>query len=156
MKFVLLHLSTAQEDWCDQAVSLYTKKLKHFVDFEVIALKPKKAPRSEEVARLSDEAQTILNFLKDGDELVLFDERGKTLTSEKFSDTVRQLHESGKKRVIFLIGGAYGIDESVKSKARIQISLAPFVMNHLVAKAVALEQVYRSFMIIKNLPYHNR
>ena len=156
MKFVLVHLSTAKEDWCEQAVALYTKKISHFIDFEVVPLKPKKASRGDEPSKLNDEAETVLNFLKDGDELVIFDERGKSLTSEKFSDTVRGLHESGKKRIVFLIGGAYGLHDSVKKRARVQLGLAPFVMNHLVAQVVALEQIYRSFTILKGLPYHNK
>ena len=156
MKFVLLHLSTAQEDWCDEAVAFYTKKLKHFVDFEVVALKPKKASRGAQATKKTEEAETLLAYLKDGDLLVLFDERGKNLTSEKFSDQVRQLHDSGKRRVIFLIGGAYGVEDSVKKRAQVLVALAPFVMNHLIAKVVALEQIYRAFTIMKGLPYHNR
>lgn len=156
MKFILLHLSTAKEDWCEEAIRVYSQKISHFVDFEVIALKPKKASRGDESVKLKEEAETILSFLKEGDELVLFDERGKSLTSEKFAEAIRQLHESGKKRVIFLIGGAYGVDEAVKKRAKVQISLAPFVMNHLVAQVVSLEQIYRAFTILKGLPYHNR
>jgi 23S rRNA (pseudouridine1915-N3)-methyltransferase len=156
LKFVLVHLSTAKEDWCEQAVALYSKKIGHFVDFEVVALKPKKASRGDEASKLQDEAETVLNFLKEGDELVIFDERGKSLTSEKFADTVRGLHESGKKRIVFVIGGAYGLHDNVKKRARVQLGLAPFVMNHLVAQVVALEQIYRSFTILKGLPYHNK
>jgi 23S rRNA (pseudouridine1915-N3)-methyltransferase len=156
LKFILLHLSTAKEDWCEEAIRVYSQKISHFVDFEVIALKPKKASRGDESVKLKEEAETILSFLKEGDELVLFDERGKSLTSEKFAEAIRQLHESGKKRVIFLIGGAYGVDEAVKKRAKVQISLAPFVMNHLVAQVVSLEQIYRAFTILKGLPYHNR
>ena len=156
MKFVLAHLSTAKEDWCDKATDLYIKKLKHFVEFEVVALKPRKGSRSDESHKRQEEAETILAFLKEGDELVIFDERGKIQSSEKFADMVRSVHESGKKRVVFLIGGAFGLDDQVKKRARLQVSLAPFVMNHLVAKVVALEQIYRSFTILKGLPYHNK
>lgn len=155
MKFVFLHLSTAHEEWCDKAVAHYTKKLSHFVDFEIVLLKPKKAARSESAAKVQDEADAILQYLKPEDELVLFDERGKSLSSEKFAEEIRRLHDSGKKRVVFLIGGAFGVGPEVKKRARVQLGLAPFVMNHLVAQVVALEQVYRSFTIIKNLPYHN-
>lgn len=155
MKFVFLHLSSAREDWCDEAVDLYVKKISHFVDFEIVALKPKKASRSDWAAKVQDETEAILQYLKPADELVLFDERGKALTSEKFAGEIRRLHDSGKKRIVFLIGGAFGVGDDVKKRARVQFALAPFVMNHLVAQVVALEQIYRSFTIIRNLPYHN-
>jgi len=152
---VFLHVSTASEDWCEEAVASYEKKIGHFVSFEVVALKPKKAGRGQQTFKVQAEAESILAFLKDGDELVVFDERGKSLTSEKFAQNIQSLYESGKKRVVFVIGGAYGLDSQLVKKAKSQISLAPFVMNHLVAQVVALEQIYRSFTIIRGLPYHN-
>ncbi len=155
MKFVLVHLSTAKEDWCERAIDHYFKKISHFVEFEVVPLKPKKASRADASVKVREEAETILQYLKPEDELVLFDEHGKSLSSEKFAGEIRRLHDSGKKRVVFLIGGAFGVDDEIKRRARLQLSLAPFVMNHLVAQVVALEQIYRSFTIIKGLPYHN-
>ena len=156
MKFVLAHFSTAKEPWCEKAVELYSEKISHFVPFEVMTLKPKKASRDEQTAKVRSEGETFLAQLKEGDLLVVFDERGQSLTSEKFAQIVGKLHDSGKKRVIFLIGGAYGVDPSVIEKAHQKISLAPFVMNHLVAQTVALEQIYRSFTILRGLPYHNK
>lgn len=155
MKFVLLHLSTAREEWSDRAVALYAGKISHFVDFEVVALKPRKASRGDEKSKLADEARTVLEHLGEGDELVLFDERGKSLSSPDFAKAVDRLRSSGKRRVVFLIGGAYGVADEVRERAGLRLSLAPFVMNHLVAKVVALEQIYRSFTILKGLPYHN-
>jgi 23S rRNA (pseudouridine1915-N3)-methyltransferase len=57
--------------------------------------------------------------------------------------------------VIFLIGGAFGVSEEVRSRAQLKVSFSAMVFNHLVAELVALEQIYRAFTIIKNLPYHN-
>ena len=156
MKFVLANFSTAKEPWCEKAVALYSEKISHFVPFEVIDLRPKKASRDEQATKVRAEGEFFLNFLKEGDLIVLFDERGQSLTSEKFSQVIRQLHDSGKKRVIFLVGGAYGVDARVIEKAHQKISLAPFVMNHLVAQTVALEQIYRAFTILRGLPYHNK
>ncbi len=57
--------------------------------------------------------------------------------------------------MIFIIGGAYGVNEEVKKRADLKVSLSAMTMNHIMAQAVSLEQIYRAFTIIKNLPYHN-
>lgn len=68
---------------------------------------------------------------------------------------IEQIQNSGKKRSVFVIGGAFGVDETVKARAQKTICLSSMVLNHLVAKVVVLEQIYRSFTILGHLPYHN-
>lgn len=155
MQFVLVHFSTAKEPWNEMAVELYTKKIKHFVDFEVHQIKPSKNNRSQSKEKLKEEAEKLLKFLKPGDEIILFDEKGKSLSSEKFSSFLDQLSMSGKKRIIFVVGGAFGVSDQIKEIAQQKINLSPFVLNHLVAMTVVLEQIYRAFTIKTGLPYHN-
>lgn len=155
MKFVLLNLNTAKEKWADQAQELYLEKINHFIKFEAVSLKTDSLSRSQKEWRLQKESESIFKFLKEDDYLVLFDERGKTFNSVDFSKQINSILNSGKKRVIFLIGGAFGVHEDVRSRANLKISFSTMVFNHLVAEVVALEQIYRAFSIIKNLPYHN-
>jgi 23S rRNA (pseudouridine1915-N3)-methyltransferase len=155
MKFVILTVASAKENWSDEAAALYFKKLKHFVAVEKLNLKTKKISRDSAEEKIKAEGQAILSALQNDDLLVVFDEKGKSFTSIDFSKQIERILLSGKKRCVFLIGGAYGIDTEVKKRAQLQVSLAPFVMNHLIAEVVALEQIYRAFTIIKNIPYHN-
>lgn len=155
MKFILLNLNTAKEKWADQAEELYLEKINHFIKFEVVGLKTENLNRNQKEVRLQKEAENIFKFLKDDDYLVLFDERGKAFNSLDFSKQINSILNSGKKRVIFLIGGAFGVSEDVRARANIKVAFSTMVFNHLVAEVVALEQIYRSFTIIKNLPYHN-
>jgi 23S rRNA (pseudouridine1915-N3)-methyltransferase len=155
MKFIFLKIETSKEKWSEEATNLYIEKLKHFVHFEVVALNSKKISRAGSSQKLELESQEILEFLKSDDFVVLFDERGKSLDSPGFSKQVSRIMDSGKKRCVWIIGGAFGVADGVQKRADLKISLAPFVMNHLVAQTVALEQIYRAFTIIKNLPYHN-
>ena len=155
MKFVFVNLNSAKEDWSESAFELYEKKLKHFINFEIVSLKGENQSRSQKEVRLTKEAEQIMKFLKEDDFLVLFDEKGKSLNSIDFSKQINSILNSGKKRVVFLIGGAFGVSEEIKKRANLKISLSTLVFNHLVAQLVALEQLYRAFAIIKNLPYHN-
>lgn len=155
MKFVLYNLATAKEAWADEATRLYTQKISHFNSFEVQTLKPKKSSRDEAAAKKREESESILASLSNDDYVVLFDERGKALNSIEFSKKIESILSSSKKRAVFIIGGAYGVSDEVRQRAQLVVTLSPMVMNHILAQTVALEQIYRAFTIIKNLPYHN-
>lgn len=156
MKFVFLTASTAKEEWHSLAKETYYKKISKFIPIEFAKIEIQKSSRDQANEKKKIESELISKFLKPHDFIVLFDETGKSLSSEKFTDMNKKILMSGKKRAIFIIGGAYGVSDDIKKLATEKVSLAPFVLNHLVAEIVALEQVYRSFTIIKNLPYHNK
>jgi 23S rRNA (pseudouridine1915-N3)-methyltransferase len=155
LKFVLLTLTTAKETWAQEAKELYTQKLKPFVPFEIKELKPKKSSRDQREFKLKEESELILKELSADDFVILFDERGKSLSSEEFASQFEKIFLSGKKRTVFIIGGAFGVDDSVRRRAQVVVSFSKMVMNHLVAQTVALEQIYRAFTILKKIPYHN-
>lgn len=155
MKLVLYNLATAKEPWAQEAAGLYCQKISHFNSFEIHTLKAKKSSRDEADLKRKEESELILSNLSADDFVVLFDERGKTFNSIEFAKKIEHILSSSKKRAVFIIGGAYGVDDEVRKRAQLVVSLSPFVMNHLLAQTVALEQIYRAFTIIKNLPYHN-
>lgn len=155
MKFVLLRLSGQDPEWLKRAAADYTAKINPLITFEIQSIPSPKHTRDQASAKLAEESRLIERALKPDDDLILFDERGKSLDSRAFAKVINEILNSGKKRAIFLIGGAYGVDPKIAEKARRKISLAPFVMNHHVAEVVALEQIYRAMTILKNLPYHN-
>lgn len=155
MRFVLAHLTTQQAPWSQSALDYYVDKIKAFTKFEVHEIPVKKFSREAADIKKRLESKEILNFLKPEDLLVLFDEHGKPLNSLEFAKTIEKIQNTGKQRVIFLIGGAFGVDDSVKKRAQYTISFSNMVFNHWVAQVVAVEQIYRGFCINKNLPYHN-
>jgi 23S rRNA (pseudouridine1915-N3)-methyltransferase len=155
MKFVLLTCATAFEDWADEAEALYTKKIAPFIPFEIRRLSIKKASRDDREQKIKTDSDALLAEIKSDDFVVVFDERGDSFDSRKLAQKIEFILNSGKKRTLFIIGGAYGFDDRVRGRAQLKISLSKMVMNHLVAQTVVLEQIYRSFAILKNLPYHN-
>lgn len=156
MKFILYNLATAKEPWAAEAAGLYSQKISHFVPFEVQILKPKKSSRDEAEQKKKEESEMILSSLVNDDFVVLFDERGRAFNSIEFSKKIEQILLSSKKRAIFIIGGAYGVNEDVRKRAQLVVALSPMVLNHLLAQTVAMEQIYRALTIIKNIPYHNK
>lgn len=155
MKFVLYNLATAKEAWADEVCELYRKKISYFVPFEIQVLKAKKSAREDADYKRNEESELILKNISNDDFVVLFDERGSSFDSIQFAKKIEGILGSSKKRAIFIIGGAFGVNEQVRLRADLKISLSPMVMNHLMAQAMSLEQIYRAFTIIKKLPYHN-
>ena len=155
LKWTLYDFKTSKEPWFDEAEALYVKKIKPFAAFEVIHLKTLKSDRDEAEQKKKYEEKTLLEKITNDDFVILLDEKGKKMDSLVFAQLVQKTSESGKKRGVFIIGGAFGVTENIKKRAQQTICLSDMVMNHLVAETVLLEQFYRAQTIINRIPYHN-
>ncbi len=100
-----------------------------------------------------EEAKMISQNVLKNSLLVLLDPAGKFYTSENFAGIMRKTLDSSK-NITFVIGGAYGLDDTIKSSADIILSLSSMTMPHLLAKLVLIEQIYRAQTIINSHPYH--
>lgn len=101
------------------------------------------------------EGEMILNFLKPEDFLIVLDERGKMLSSEKLAEFIQQRANESVKNLVFLIGGAYGISEEVMKRAHFKWSLSSLVFPHQLVRLILAEQVYRAATILRNEKYHH-
>lgn len=150
-KVIFLSVESAREPFFEDLLAKYKKKISFFTAFQNTFIKK---PNVEDSQRAAAESRRLLDFLNPEDYVILCDESGKSLNSKAFSHQLQQIVESGKSRIVFIVGGAFGVDESVRKRAQLLISLSPFTLNHLVAQAVILEQIYRAFTIWKGFPYH--
>ena len=155
MKLALINCASVKESWFEISNQLYSKKIGYFYPFEIIEAKSKKNSRDQADLKKQEDSEAILNQIKPEDYVVLFDEKGESLTSIDFSKKLLRGVESGKRRVVFVIGGAFGVSEDLKQRAQLKVSFSPMTMNHIVAQTVALEQIYRALTILKGIPYHN-
>ena len=155
MKHVVLDFKTSKHEWFEEFESTYAEKINHFCEFEVIHLKTISVDRDQSEEKIQFESKVLLKKLTSDDFIILCDERGKKFDSLQFADQHLKAQQSGKKRIIFIIGGAFGVSAEIRAQAQMTISLSTMVMNHLVAESVLLEQIYRSFTIQKRIPYHN-
>jgi 23S rRNA (pseudouridine1915-N3)-methyltransferase len=144
-----------KEKWLQEFESEYVKKLARFYRTEVVRMKPSKDDRSNADVKRKAESKLYLDKFKPTDFVVVLDERGDQLTSLQFSKKLERWLATGRSRIVFCIGGAFGFDDEVRGRADAILSLSSFVLNHHLAQAVVFEQVYRAISIHKNLPYHN-
>jgi 23S rRNA (pseudouridine1915-N3)-methyltransferase len=155
MKWILFDFKTAKEPWFEELSALYEKKIKPFSPFEIHHLKTTKHDRDEADLKKKFEEKTLLEKLSSDDFVILLDEKGKKLDSIQFSQAIQKARESGKKRGVLIIGGAFGVSEEIKKRSQLMICLSDMTMNHLIAEAVLLEQFYRAQTILNRIPYHN-
>ena len=133
----------------------FIKRIKRYSRLDLIEIKPlKKASSLPKEELLKQETKLILDKLKQDTALILLDEAGKQFDSRAFAKELQILlnHNSS---ISFVIGGAYGFSDELKSKSLKRISLSSMTFPHHLARIIFLEQLYRAYSILNNEPYHN-
>ena len=100
------------------------------------------------------EADLLSTSIPDGAVMWTLDERGKLLTSPEFANRIAELRDNGTRDLAFVIGGADGIDPSLRARANMSISFGKMVWPHMLARAMLSEQIYRATTILAGSPYH--
>jgi 23S rRNA (pseudouridine1915-N3)-methyltransferase len=157
MKLSLWTIGKENENYIKAGVEEFTKRISKYYPVEwTLISPPKNAAVLSEAEMKKKEGETILQMLKKDDYLIALDERGKQFTSEGLAQIIEQRGTESTKNIVFLIGGAYGIDEMVLSKAKIKWSLSQLTFPHQVVRLLLAEQVYRACTILRNEKYHHK
>lgn len=156
MKVTLLQIDKTTENYLNEGILIYLKRLKNYTAFEISTINVPKAVRMRaEAEQKTEEAKLILKQVKDGDYLVLLDERGNLLNSTDFSQFIEKKALQNVKNLTFLIGGPYGFDETIYKRANYKLSLSPMTYSHQMVRLFFVEQLYRAFTILKGEKYHH-
>lgn len=144
------------ESFVKEGIELFTKRISHYypVEWKVFSSAKNAASLTEEEIKKA-EATTILNAIQKDDMLVALDENGKQWASPELASFIEQKANESAKNLIFLIGGAYGLHESILNKCRYKWSLSKLVFPHQLVRLILAEQVYRACTIIRNEKYHH-
>lgn len=137
-------------------VGMYQKRINRYVKFSVISLPDiRNAKNMPEEALKREEGAMILKNISDWDYVVLLDDKGLEYTSPGFARWLQKRMNSGLRRLVFVIGGAYGFSAAVKERANDAVSLSRMTFSHQIVRAIFAEQLYRAFTILNNEPYHH-
>jgi len=156
MKLALLWVGRTQFSYISQASTEYFNRIKHYMPFEQIEVPDLKSTRNmtESVQRIK-EGQGILKQLRSDDFVVLLDDKGKAFTSKEFASWVEKMQLNSIKRIVFVIGGAYGFSPEIYERANMQLSLSKMTFSHQIIRAIFAEQLYRVMTILRGEPYHH-
>jgi 23S rRNA (pseudouridine1915-N3)-methyltransferase len=156
MKITVLGVGATDKAYVTDGSKVFIDRLKHYVKFDFVELiVPKKFNSLPVIERKSKEGEMILKQLEPGDFLMLLDEKGKEFTSRQFSEFLEKQTVNGCKRLVLVIGGAFGFSDEVYAQANGKLSLSKMTFSHQMIRMFVFEQIYRAFTILKNEPYHN-
>lgn len=152
MRIRFIMVGKTKQEWVKPACVEYLKRCQRYFKCEELVLNEGKG--SPEQVR-SQEANSIIQACKDCAYVFALDEIGKEFTSEAFSNLFKRVYEDGHTTIAFVIGGAYGLDESVRKRSSQVIALSKMTFPHQFVRAILYEQVYRAITIMRGEPYHH-
>ena len=156
MKVTLLVVGKTDKTWVKESIAEYSKRLKHYVSFNIEVIPDIKKPKSLTIEQQKiEEGKLILSKDYSAKEVHLFDEKGKMFTSKEFAQFIEKKMVGGLKDLVFVIGGPYGFSQDVYEKANSKISLSRLTFSYQMARLLCIEQIYRAFTILKGEPYHH-
>jgi len=156
MKISFWSIGKTHEPYVKEGIIDFTNRINKYVTAEWLVIAPPKNAASLSDKELKKaEATLILTSLQKEDYLVLLDERGTHISSTDLARFMQQRANESNKRIVFLIGGAFGVDESIMKRANYTWSLSKLVFPHMLVRLVLAEQVYRACTILRNEKYHH-
>ncbi len=156
MTIRLIYVGKTFQDFIQEGCNEFEKRLKRYCKLEVVIIPDDKNLAHIEPSQLKkNEALKILKCLKTDDYLIVLDEKGKQFTSVEFAQSLQKKMNQGIKNLCFVVGGAYGFDETVYSRANEQLGFSKMTFSHQMIRLFLAEQIYRAHTILKNEPYHN-
>jgi 23S rRNA (pseudouridine1915-N3)-methyltransferase len=156
MKIALLQNGKTTDKHISDVIDLYTGRIKKYTTFDLVTLPDLKntrnMPAQEQKLR---EGKKIIQSITAEDYIILLDERGKELRTVDFAEFLERKIVASGKRVVFIIGGPWGFSDEVYGRADYMLSLSKMTFPHQLVRVLFLEQLYRSFTILKGEPYHH-
>jgi len=156
MKVVLLLTGKTDEAWIRDGIENYEKRISRYTRYESIVIPDIKNTSSMPPAKVKQkEGEKILSMLKNDDYVVLLDEHGRVYSTLEMASFLRNTMVSAKKRLVFIIGGAWGFHEDVINRADHLLSLSMLTFSHQLVRVIFTEQLYRVLSVNAGDPYHH-
>ena len=156
MKIKIIQIGKTQKSFLIEGEAEYFKRLTKYISVESITIPDIKNAKKLSKDQIKEaEGKLILSKLEPHGLVILLDERGKEKSSMDFSNWIQDQMNRGFKHITFVIGGAYGFSDEVYQKSDQKISLSKMTFSHQMVRTFFLEQLYRSFTILNNEPYHH-
>ena len=156
MKIKLLTIGKTDSRPLQQLIDEYCKRLGFYIHFNMDIIPDIKntknlTTKQQKIA----EGKELLKKIEKSDAVILLDENGKLYNSIQFSAFLQKKMNSGLKKIVFIIGGPYGFSDDVYNRCNEKVSLSPMTFSHQMVRLFFTEQLYRSFTILRNEPYHH-
>ena len=139
-----------------QGIEEYFQRLKHYNPIKQVVIPDLKDKKSLNHLQIKEkEAAAIIQLLPKTAFIVLLDEKGAEMRSMEFASFFQKQLNKGTREIIFIIGGAYGVADTLINLVDYKLSLSKMTFTHQFIRLILFEQIYRAFSILNNEPYHN-
>ena len=156
MKILLIVIGKTDQKWLVDGIGQYAERLTHFAQFEMQVIPDIKNTKNMDFqTQKIREGELILNLLQPSDDVWLLDDKGREMTSPEMARWLEKRMAQSTKRLVFIIGGPYGFSQDVYNRVPGKISLSKMTFSHQMVRLIFVEQLYRAFSILNNLPYHH-
>ncbi len=156
MKIRLLVCGKTEENFLREGIGEYATRIRRYLPFEIVEVPAEKGnSRLPVQGQLAREASMLEKKILPSDVLILLDEHGKQLSSTEFADFLNRQFLSGGKTLVFVVGGPFGFDPSLKQKADHLLSLSRMTFSHQMVRLFFTEQLYRALTILRGESYHH-
>ncbi len=149
MNIVVLSVGKKHEAMYEEALLEFTSRIQHYSSLEWKFIAPSQTADPEK------EAESILESLRPEDVVVSLDEKGRVLDTVKFAKFLEQQQVASVKKLVFVIGGAYGLSKKVLDRSVLVLSLSSLTFPHQLVRVILAEQIYRGFTVIRGEKYHH-
>lgn len=158
MNVTIVCIGKLKEKYWRDAVAEYSKRLGSYCSLSVCELKESRlaanpSPADEEAVKEA-EGEAILSHLQKGEYVITLEVKGRRMTSEALAEKIGGLGMEGRSDVAFVIGGSLGLSSAVSRRADLKLSFSDMTFPHQMMRVILLEQIYRSFKILRHEPYH--
>jgi len=155
IRLTLIFVGRSIDRYLREGCQVYEERIRRYADLNPVPV-PEERVRSKGKIEyiLQQEGRRIREKLPPGAFTVALDERGKQLPSEAFARSLEMWGSSGSGEIAFILGGPYGLEESVKTEADCRLSLSSMTLPHGLARMLLWEQIYRAFTLLRGEPYH--
>ncbi len=156
MKTVILAAGRIDQVYLREGILFYLNRLRHYTTIEIteVNLGKKDSKATEELIR-QHESDLLLGKITPTDYVIILHEKGRQLRSVEFAAMLNEQLIRSTRRLVFVIGGAYGMSDKLMQRGDFTLSLSAMTLPHQLIRLVFLEQLYRGFSILRNEPYHN-
>lgn len=158
LKVKIIAVGKIKEKFYTDACNEYIKRLGAYCNISVTEIQEYKCadnPSAAEIERVIEkEGERILTAIPDNAFVIPMCIEGKGLSSEELADKLGKISVEGTSTVCFVIGGSFGLDNEVKNRGNLRLSMSAMTFPHMLARVMLLEQIYRALSINKGTKYH--
>jgi len=156
MKIKQVAIGKTEEEYIRKGIEEYETRIQHYITYESILVPAIRSTAQMTASMVKiKEAEKMVKYVNPSDFVVLLDERGVEMRSVEFANFLGTKFNTGLKSMVFIIGGPFGVDETIRKRANFTFSLSKLTFSHQMVRLFFTEQLYRALTILKNESYHH-